>query len=765
MKNTFFILILSALVFTGCDTKVDLTDDTAWYEFQPANRYDTTSLIGLEEWNSDPAGKFGRIEARDDKLFYNNREIKLWGLNNTYGACAPDREMADKRAAFYRKFGVNSVRLHKYADGSGGSGIQSENSFTELDAEALNRMDYYIHSLKNNGIFVKLSPTFGVKIGPGDIHRVPFHKEIGDITKSKRIRATYGAVYLSEEIQDLQIDQTVNVLSHVNPYTGIKYADDPAIFCVELFNEDAVLWNGGNWVFQRYPTIRKRIAERFSAWLLRRYGSEEKWLSSWGEEVLYTDAAGLEKSALGTIINLDRIEDLPLSAESLSRGTVIPWSYPWALDEAVRPGGNLHALQQRLFDSAEFLTELQNEFYTRFIQAIRETGFEGEIVGSNWQAGSTLGHLLNLHSDYMAGIVDRHNYFGGGDGNVIRDQKEFKDGSMLAVPGKGTLSAGLQQVTDRPFMLSEWIHVQPNEYYAEGPAILGAYGWGLNGWDVSYMFENNDNGAFRDRIIGGNSRWDVSNPAIMVNFAAVSRQVRRLDVREAAETKRLNVHIPSLLQGKFSFLGETEQTHDEKTFSTDKVPAAALAAVRVAVDFTDEYEETPEFDLSPYLEGNTVVSSTGELRWTPAPEGEEKGGFITIDTEATKAFAGFAPGGQVIDLGDGYKVTPTKGFAVIYLTAKGQDETLKTAKEIVVTAMARARNKGMELNEEENVILKGGEAPIVLEPVKAVVTVPYNGDLLVLDQDGTAVQQERRFRKNFGIDGSVDQTPFYLVRK
>ena len=53
----------------------------------------------------------------------------------------------------------------------------------------------------------------------------------------------------------------------------------------------------------------------------------------------------------------------------------------------------------------------------------------------------------------------------------------------------------------------------------------------------------------------------------------------------------------------------------------------------------------------------------------------------------------------------------------------------------------------------------------MLEPVKAVVTIPYNGNLLVLDQDGNTVKQERKFRKNFGIDGSVDQTPFYLVRK
>ena len=71
---------------------------------------------------------------------------------------------------------------------------------------------------------------------------------------------------------------------------------------------------------------------------------------------------------------------------------------------------------------------------------------------------------------------------------------------MLHSAGSGTLSVGLQQCSDRPFMLSEWIHVFPNEWGVEGPALLGAYGCGLQGWDVSYLFQNRDSGGFSDRI-------------------------------------------------------------------------------------------------------------------------------------------------------------------------------------------------------------------------------------------------------------------------
>ena len=61
-----------------------------------------------------------------------------------------------------------------------------------------------------------------------------------------------------------------------------------------------------------------------------------------------------------------------------------------------------------------FLYELQNEFYARYVQALRTAGYQGEIVSSNWQAGRALSHYYNLHSDALVGTVDRHNYFGGG---------------------------------------------------------------------------------------------------------------------------------------------------------------------------------------------------------------------------------------------------------------------------------------------------------------------------------------------------------------
>jgi hypothetical protein len=731
-----------------------------WYAFTPANKHNDPSAIGMEAWSTEPAGLHGRVLAKGDKLFYNGEEIKLWGLNNSYGTCAPDKELANRRAAFYRKFGFNAIRLHKYADGTEWAGIQSADSFLEFNPAGLDRMDYFIAKLKENGIYTKLSPTFGVKFGQKELDKVPYYAELGEMKKG-RISADGCWAHMAVEIGDLQIAQTVGVLNHKNPYTGLRYADDPAIFCVELFNEASILFYDANRKLQSSPTMRGRHGKGFSEWLKTRYENEESWRAAWGGDVIISDPSAISNPDMKNLIKPDEVKG-SLAPESLSAGTVIPWGTSWFYDAALNAGSPQAVLKQRMLDTMQYLIGVQNGFYSRFVKAIRATGYTGEIIGSNWQAGNDVGHLLNLHSDSLVGPVDRHNYFGGGRG-AFRNQKPFKDGSMLAVPGMGLQSAGFQQVEGRPFMFSEWIHVQPNEWYAEGPAILGAYGWGLQGWDIAYIFQNGDDGGFSKKL--GQHEWDVANPAVMASYAAISRQVRRFDVKEAPETKHLNVHLPSIKEGRLSFRGLTKQSHDVKSFMTDQVPMNAMAATRVAVSFNDSFEPTPELDMSPYFDGDTIVSSTKQLRWTPAPKGEGKGGYFTMNTSGTKAFVGFAPGDKTFDLGDGFAITPEKGFAVIYLTARNPDETLANASEIVVTAMARTRNTGMQFNEKGNAILAKGDAPLLMEPIRATIQLPFNGKLEVLDQDGNQSLKSRPFEKAFRIDGTQDQTPFYLIRK
>jgi hypothetical protein len=703
-----------------------------WYPFVPEN--DTgPSVLGMDDWSPEPAGAHGRVLQQKDKLMYNGREIKLWGLNVCFGSCAPEKEIAERRAAFYRRYGINTVRLHKYAQGSGWAGIQSEGSFVKFDPAALDRMDYFIAKLKENGIYTKLSPTFGVAFGPEEYKRIPYLDELPAPEKN-RIKTIHGTVWLAKEVQDFQIEQTVGLLNHTNPYTGLRYADDPAIFCVEMYNEDCVAFLYNRHLFDK-PTLRGRAAARFSAWLLKRYGDEKTWRNAWGASAIVSDPTATLKSGKvkGRIL-----------PESLADGTVVPWDH------------NTVRGERRMLDTMEFMIGLQDEFYGRFQKACRDAGYKGAMIGSNWfTLGGDINHFYNLWSDRKVGIVDRHNYFSGGKDRI----------PMVDHPGAEMLSSGMMQTDDAPFMLSEWIHVFPNEWYTEGPAIIGAYGMGLNGWDVSYMFTclGGNQGTFSPELGGA---WDVMTPMILGTFPAVARFVRRMDIDQSDRTATMNICVPALREGKVSVRCTSEEQHDIKSYSSEQVPNRALAVTRVAVKFTETYEETPTFDFAPYMDGPTYVSDTKQLRWTPARDGQLRTGYFTMNTPATRGFCGFADGAQSFDLGS-VRISPARGFSAIYVTARRMEaEQIEDESEVLIVGMGRGRNTGMEFNEEGNKVLDKGKGPILLEPIKAAITVPGAVSVTLLDHDGRPTDRTLPVEEcAFAIDGSRDRTPYYLVKR
>jgi hypothetical protein len=731
MYPTSFLRLLCIPCLIAASSALSVQD--GWYEFKPSSD-PSPGVIGMQDWIEAPAGTHGRILRIGEKLYYNHQPIKLWGLNLCYGSCSPKQELADRRARFYPKYGINAVRLHKYADGPGWAGIQSEESFVKFDPAALERMDYQVAQFKEHGVYVKLSSTFGVKLGPADRTDVPYMDEFGAVD-GPRLSTGHGSVFLSKELQDLQIQQIVNLLAHTNAHTGMRYADDPVVAVVELFNEDSALFFGTLGQLQSVPTLRRRASERFCEWLRTRYGDQEGLVKAWGAAAL------------------NSFTTEGFTGENLASNTIAPAGNPWFFDPTQLAGSQSSKIY-RMRDTMLFLYELQNEFYARYVAAIRAAGYEGEILASNWQAGRMFSHYYNLHSDTLVGMIDRHNYFGGGQ------RGQFNHRTTLQVAGSAMLSAGMQQVADRPFMLSEWIHVFANEWGVEGPAVIGAYGMGLQGWDVSFMFQNSDDGTFSGAL---GEAWDVTAPQVLGVFPAVARQVLRGDVRESDQLAARFVHVPSLYEGRLGSEDQATQTHDVKTFDSDKIPARALAAIRSVVVFTDRELPTPAFDMSPFEHNGSIVSSTRQLRWHEGTNALD--GYIEIDTPGTKAVVGFAEGEECV-LGD-VTIKPECRYAAIYVTAREPDASIATSTNLIIVALARARNTGMVLNDEENELLERGAAPIVLEPVKATITIRALEvtEVIALDHDGQLTERRVDVKNGeFMLDGARDATPYYLVR-
>jgi hypothetical protein len=97
---------------------------------------------------------------------------------------------------------------------------------------------------------------------------------------------TASLVNFAEDLQELNIELTMNMLNHVNPHTGLRYADDPALNFVEFQNEDNIFWSAIERSLEQAPTYRKLLCEKFSHWLEVKYGTQEALMDAWNNEGL-----------------------------------------------------------------------------------------------------------------------------------------------------------------------------------------------------------------------------------------------------------------------------------------------------------------------------------------------------------------------------------------------------------------------------------------------------------------------------------------------
>jgi hypothetical protein len=408
--------------------------------------------------------------------------------------------------------------------------------------------------------------------------------------------------------------------------------------------------------------------------------------------------------------------------------------------------------RQRLLDNAAFFHEVQNTFYSRFAKAIRDAGYEGPLVGSPWQAPSMLPHYNNLRSDALVGVVDRHNYDGGNLFDTLLDR-----------PGSNLLSSGLQQVAGHPFAFSEWIHVYPSLYSADGPPLIAAYGLGLQGWDASYEFNSRAAGtAFSDsagHLVNG--LWNVDVPTQIGQYPLLARMVARGDVKQGEVISTRRVSSNDLASGEFNFSDTVQQSGDVKTFGGN-VPAKALAAGRCLVEFTNSTQPSTFPKMEQYEKGTAIHSNTGQLMWDSANRG-----YFTIDTPGTKAVVGFAQG-KPCQLG-GITLQINAPYASLILTAADRGTTLANTKRALISVVGRNADSNMKYFEPDNSILEERKGPILLEPIQASVKfIPSAGRTIaavnILDHDGMRTGRTLPVTNGlFELDGGRDKALYYEV--
>ena len=253
-------------------------------------------LTNLSAWLEKPAGKSGFIVAKEGHLRAGDRRIRFLGVNLCFDACFPKHEEADQIAPRMARFGINCVRFHHMDTSAAPRGLLKDDRRT-IDPAQLDRLDYLVSRLKANGIYSDLNLHVGRNF-PG-------------LPTADGLSFDKGLDHFVPQMIESQREYARDLLAHVNPYTGKRYADEPAVALIEISNEDGLIreWLWGN--LDALPPIYEReLARQWNDWLKARYADAAALRAEW-------NAA-----------------DRPLSAaELLSNGDFVNGADRWILEQ------------------------------------------------------------------------------------------------------------------------------------------------------------------------------------------------------------------------------------------------------------------------------------------------------------------------------------------------------------------------------------------------------------------------------------------------
>ncbi len=231
-----------------------------------------------------PAGAGGFVQVEGDRFVPSEGgvPVRFWGTNLCFAGCFPPHDVADRMARRLATLGVNCVRFH-HMDASGyPRGIWRNEGWgdfehTDLHPDALDRLDYLVARLRENGVYTNLNLHVSRTYGPADgFPAVGEGEAVSNYGK--------GVDHFFPRCIDEQKRYARMLLRHVNAYTGRPYAEEPAVAIVEVSNEDGLVHTWARGGLDRVPrAYADELQAQWNRWLARQYGSTGKLRSAWAE--------------------------------------------------------------------------------------------------------------------------------------------------------------------------------------------------------------------------------------------------------------------------------------------------------------------------------------------------------------------------------------------------------------------------------------------------------------------------------------------------
>ncbi|MHC4509968.1 MAG: carbohydrate binding domain-containing protein, partial [Planctomycetota bacterium] len=215
-----------------------------------------------------------RLVVSSGHFYRGDEQVRLWGVNLSFGANLPAHEDAPHIAARLAAAGVNTVRCHHLDTAQWPRGVWNAGDGKTITPEALDRLDYFIDQLARRGICVNLN-----------LHVGRAHSRYIGLPETNRQYDKISNIFTPELIE-AQKQYARELLGRENAYRKVRYADDPAVALVEITNENSFFMWSSEETLRTLPTYYADILQgKFNAWLGQRYGSNETLRKAWSEGV------------------------------------------------------------------------------------------------------------------------------------------------------------------------------------------------------------------------------------------------------------------------------------------------------------------------------------------------------------------------------------------------------------------------------------------------------------------------------------------------
>ena len=602
-----------------------------------------------------PAGKHGFVKVQDGHLATGDgHRIRFWGVNITDWSSGSRQIPSKEDAAFWAgtlaRFGVNCVRF-QFLDLEVPRGLikSGTGNTRSLDAEQLDREDYFIAELEKRGIYVDFNLLVGRPFAEGD-----------GVKDAKTLRqGAKGTSFFDARLIELQKEYAQQLLGHLNPYTKLKYTDDPAVAIVEINNENAI--NVGF----RAPSAfyEDELTATYNRWLMKHRNQDQ-----------------VAKLRVLTKVGPDAA--VPLIG---FRGQA-----------AQAPPERFHA-------EAEFYNDLQRDYFADMEAYIKQTlGSKSLVIATADHSHSGSGYPILLATSSMD-IIDGHTYW-------QHPEYYVRKAPMVNDPLNSTVvELSRSAIAGKPYTVSEVNNPFPNDYGGEGIPVLAAYA-GLQDWDAIlwYTFEPKVDADWKPYV---GDPFDISlDPVKMPELAAGALMFLRGDIEKARTTSERSysesqVFDSMLLPGS------------ERPYFTPGFPLDLPLQHEVRIS---SLNGPPTLSFGEAAAPNPIVSDTGELAWYAASTLAKSDGLVTVDAVRSQALIGFvkARGKTVTNLA----ADVSNSFCTILLSSM-DEKPIATSSRLLLVAGGPVENTEQAWNTAGTDVTAWGKSPTLVETVRGSITL------------------------------------------